>query len=162
MIFVLCLFYMMVGILVAIPYCLLAGWSAENFPMVAFVAPAFLFIWFLLASFAGILHVGHGERRIYFNWRAAFCKSELRELPMSRMIFWIWTLYSLLPIILHWSAGLLENTGYESVGATLNTHRYASPYYLFMATMVLLVLIGMTHSAWEAMRNGWMRLTHRS
>ncbi len=153
--------YVLTGFLVAIPYCLLAGWNTEAVPMVAFVAPAFLFVWFILAMFAGVLGSGYGERLIYFSWRAAFRKSEQRGLPGSRVVFWVWTLYSLMPIILHWSAILLNSIGYASVGTMLDIHRYASPFYIFIATMVSLVLIGMTQSAWETMKNEWMRLTHR-
>ena len=157
---VLYILYSLVGVLLAIPYCLLAGWSPENFILVVFVAPAFLFIWFLMAAFAGIFEPGYG-RRIHFNWRAAFRKSERRVLPGSRLIFWMWTLYSLLPIILHWSAVLLEKIGYETVGSLLDTHRYASPFYVFMATLMLLILIVMVTSAWDAAKNVWTRIVHR-
>ncbi len=147
--------YVLVGILLAIPYCILAGWNTESFMVVVFAAPAFVFIWFVLAGFAGVLEVGHGERRICLNWRAAFRKGDRLGLPGSLVVFWIWTLYSLLPILVHWSAVLLNGIGFVSVGMTLDAHRYASWFYIFMATMALCVLIGMTHSAWEAMKNGW-------
>lgn len=150
--------YVLVGVLLAIPYCLLAGWSLENLPIVAFVAPAFLFVWFMAAVFAGVIDHGH-RRVILFNWRAAFGKSE--RLPSSLTIFWVWTFYSILPIILHWSAVLLEKIGYETVGSFIDMHRYASPLYIFMATLMLLVLIGMVTSAWEATKNVWTRFVQQ-
>lgn len=157
---VLYVLYALVGILLAIPYCLLAGWSPENFMLVAFVAPAFLFIWFMLAGFAGIIEPD-GHRRIHFNWGAAFHKSDRRVLPGSRLFFWMWTTYSMLPIILHWSGVLLERIGYPTIGTIINTHRYASPLYVFMATLVLLTLMGIVASAWEASKNMWTRFVRR-
>lgn len=157
---VLGIFYVLAGILLAIPYCLLAGWNAESFMMVAFVAPAFLFVWFMMATFAGVIEPGH-RRTIHFNWRAAFGKTDHRMLSGSLPIFWAWTLYSFLPVILHWSAVLLGKVGYETVSSLLDTHRYASPFYVFMATLMLLVLVGMVTSAWEAAKNAWTRIVHR-
>ncbi len=157
---VLSILYVLAGILLAIPYCLLAGWNAESFSVVMFVAPAFLFIWFFTATFAGVIEVSH-RRTIHFNWRAAFVKSDFRVLSGSLPIFWAWTLYSFLPIILHWSAVLLGKIGYEKVSSLLDTHRYASPFYVFMATLMLLILIGMVTSAWEAAKNTWTRMVHR-
>lgn len=152
--------YVLAGILLAIPYCLLAGWNTESFMMVAFVAPAFLFVWFMMATFAGVIEPGH-RRTIHFNWRAAFGKTDHRMLPGSLLIFWAWTLYSFLPVILHWSAVLLGKVGYETASLLLDTHRYASPFYVLIATLMLLVLIGMVTSAWEGARNLWTRIVHR-
>lgn len=157
---VLGIFYVLAGILLAIPYCLLAGWNAESFMMVAFVAPAFLFVWFMLATFAGVIEPSH-RRTIHFNWRVAFGKSDRRVLSGSLPIFWVWTLYSFLPVILHWSAVLLGKIGYETISSLLDTHRYASPLYVFVATLMLLILIGIVTSAWEAAKNAWIRMVHR-
>lgn len=152
--------YVLAGLLLAIPYCLLAGWSLERFPMVAFVAPAFLLIWFIMATFAGIVETDRG-RRVYFNWRAAFGKSDRRSMSGSLPIFWTWTLYSFLPVIFHCSAVLLGKIGYETVSSLLDTHRYASQFYVFMATLMLLILTAMVTSAWDAAKNLWARIVHR-
>ena len=157
---VLGILWALVGTLLAIPYCLLAGWNPESFVMVVFVAPAFLFVWFMTASFAGVIEPGH-RRAIHFNWKAAFRKGDHRMLPGFLPIFWMWTLYGFLPIILHWSAMLLEKIGYETVSSLIDTHRYASPFYVFMATLMLLILIWMATSAWEATKNVWTRIVHR-
>jgi len=149
---VLGIFYVLAGILLAIPYCLLAGWKAENFMIVAFVAPAFFFVWFMTATYAGIIEPGH-RRTIHFNWRAAFRKSDRRMLPGSLAIFWGWTVYSFLPIILHWGAALLGKVGYETVGSILDTHRYASPLYALIATLMLLILTTLLTNAVEGAKN---------
>ena len=153
--------YFLVGVLLAIPYCILAGWNPENFVLVAYVAPAFLFIWFMFGSFAGVLVAGHGKPRLFVDWRAAFGKTERPKLPGFLVGFWAWTTYCLLPIILHWSAVLLEKVGYVSWSTLLNDHRYASPFYLFAATIALLIVIAMIQSAWESTKSGWSRLTQR-
>lgn len=152
--------YVLAGFLLAIPYCLLAGWSTENFPMVAFVAPAFLCIWFMLASIAGVIGVAR-SRKIYFDWRAALNKSDQQRLPGALSFFWVWTLYSFLPIILHWGAALLKNVGYETVGSLLNTHRYASTLYVFMAILMLAILVGVFTSAWDTAKKVWIQFVHR-
>lgn len=155
---VLYILYALVGILLAIPYCLLSGWDSESFPIVALLAPAFLFIWFIVASFAGIIEAGH-RRTIHFNWHAAFGKSDRRVPSGSLSIFWIWTLYSFLPLILHWSAILLRKISYETVASLIDIHRYASPLYVFVATLVLLILIGMLTKAWDIGKNKWTQIS---
>ena len=156
---VVAIIYMLVGILLAIPYCLLAGWDTENFPTVALVTPAFLFIWFMAATFAGIINIDD-DRKIYFNWRASFGKSDHRVLSGSLSIFWAWTLYSFLPVILHWSAVLLGKIGYETTSSLIDTHRYASSFYVLIATFILLILTVMVISAWDAVKNVWIRIVY--
>ncbi len=133
--------YFFTGVLLAIPYCLLAGWSFDHFLIAIWVAPAFLFVWFTAATFAGITEVGH-RRTLYLNWRVALGQSNHRGLPGSLFIFWMWTFYSLLPIILRWSAILLGEIGYEAASSLLNKHRYASPLYVavIVATSIVVVL----------------------
>ena len=157
--FVLSILYFLAGFLLAIPYCFLAGWNVESFVTVVFVAPAFLLVWFMTAIFAGIIELGRG-RTIHFNWRAAFSKSESRMLPGSLPIFWVWTIYSFSPIILHWSAVLLEKVGHETVSSFLDTHRYMSPLYMIMATLMSFLLIRMAISMWEVAKNVWTRIVH--
>lgn len=155
------IFYVLVGFLLAIPYCLLAGWSYENFPMVAFVAPAFLFIWLMLGVFSGVITIRDHHRPIHFDWRVAFRKGGRSKLPGSLLFFWAWTLYSLLPIILHWSYVLLEEVGYETVASLINTHRYTSTLYVFVATFAFIALMGMLTSALGVLSNTWRRFVRR-
>jgi len=152
--------YILVGILLAIPYCLLAGWKAENILMVTFVAPAFLFIWFILAGFAGIIDSDH-TRKIYFNWRAAFSKNDQRRLPGALFCFWTWALYSFLPIIFHWSAILLEKIGHNTVSLILNTHRYAIPLYTLTAIITLIILNETIRCTWNVAKSMWVQIIHR-
>lgn len=157
---VLMILYVLVGIPLAIPYCLMAGWDAESFALVMFVAPAFLFIWFMVATFAGVIEVSR-RGTICFNWRAAFGQSNRYLLSGSLSIFWMWTFYSFLPIILHWSAVLLGKIGYETVSSFLDTHRYASLFYVFMATVMLFCLTGIVAIMWDTIKNTRIRILHR-
>lgn len=83
------------------------------------------------------------------------------SLPGSRAVFWLLTVYCLLPIILHWTAMLLERIGHQPVASVLDRHRYASLIYVFTATLMLLILAGMASSAWRGARDIWMRFVHR-
>lgn len=153
--------YVLSGLLLAIPYCLLAGWNADCFKIVVFVAPAFLFVWFMTATFTGIIELGVYRQTINFNWRAAFGKSNRRMQSVSPLIFWVWTFYSFLPVILHWSAVLLGKIGYETVGSLIDRYRYASPLYVFFVILMLFVLIVMVTSAWDMTKNILTRIVHR-
>jgi len=154
------IFYVLAGILLAIPYCLLAGWSKELLLIIAFIAPLFLFIWFMSAESAGVIDVSR-RGMFRFDWRAAFGRTNCRTESGALPIFWVWTLYCFLPVILHWSAILLGKIGYETVGSILDNNRYTSWLYVFSTTIILLLLIGATSSAWVAMKNWWMRVAHR-
>lgn len=150
------IFYVLAGILLAIPYCFLAGWIFKNFLLVAVVAPAFFFIWFMLAVFAGIIHRGY-RKAIYFDWYAIFKKSDRQMYSHSLALFWMWTFYILLPIILHWSAVVLKKIGYVTGGSLIDMHRYASLYYVFIAIIMLFGIIGIVIVVCEVMKNMWKR-----
>jgi hypothetical protein len=151
--------YVLAGFLLAIPYCMLAGWNEESFPMAILVSPAFLFVWFMLSIFAGIFDLD-SKKAIRLNWRAAFKKSDLPILPGFLPLFWAWTIYMFLPIIFHWSAILLEKIGCNTVASFIDTHRYASQLYLFVVALALLVLISVGISAWDAAKRTWIRIRH--
>lgn len=151
--------YVLAGVLLAIPYCFLAGWSADSFLTVAFVAPAFLYVWFMMAAFAGIIEPGH-KWWVHFNWRAALGKSDRQMLSRCLLSFWMWTLYSFLPVIFHWGAVFLERIGFKTVSTLINTHRYLSPLYVFVSTLILFVLIEVGTSAWETAKKTWTRIVH--
>lgn len=155
---VLTFLYLLVGFLLAIPYCLLAGWSTESYPMVAFVMPAFLFIWLMLAFFTGVVDEGHP---ISFNWRAAFGKGDRRRLTGSPVMLWAWTIYGFLPVTIHWSAVFLGKVGYETASSFLDAHRYGSPFLVLIATFILLILSRLAINASGAAKNIWTRLVNQ-
>lgn len=153
--------YMVIGMIISIPYCLLAGWSWENWPIVAFVAPAFLFVWMVFGTFAGHIYPRHDHKRsIGFSWRGGRGGREMGHgLPGSKGVFWAWTAYGLLPIIIHWGAVLIDILGHKTVATTINAHRYASPMYVLLGTMLLSCLIAMTVGVCRMIKNGWTRFT---
>lgn len=152
--------YMLLGVLLSIPYYMLAGGFEESFLIVVYVAPAFLFIWCALAVISGVMERGNG-RVFRINWRAAFGKTDRRVLPWSLTIFWIWTVYCTLPVILHWAAVILGRIGYQPVASVIDTYRYASLFYVFVTTLALLFFIGVASSAWGSVRNIWARFMQR-
>lgn len=132
--------YMTIGIVLALPYCALAGWNPSNFIFVSFVAPALLFIWFMISIFAGIIKLDENER-LRLNLPAAFRRCDNRPLRGSLLIFWGWAFWLSLPIISHWGAFLLEKNGHAEIALLINTHRYATPFYALLIALVLSILV---------------------
>lgn len=148
---ILAILYSVLGLILAIPYCLLAGWEMENYAIVSFVAPAFLFIWFILGSLAHIFEPDYRRRPfiIRFNWRIAFGISNGNAMSGSKTLFWLWTAYSFLPIIAHWGSKLIEQLGFQSLSEIVNTHRYSTPLYALFGTLALIILLGFASSIAE-------------
>ncbi len=148
----LAILYTLTGFVLALPYCFLAGWNTRSYALVALLAPVFLFVWIFFAGLSGLFSVGyHDRKRIYLNWFVIFNKVG-RRIPGSLMLFWVWTLCGLLPIILHWCAFLFNRIGHLSIGETIDAHRYASPVYLFIVSLVLIIMIDKAYNAWETMK----------
>lgn len=154
------LVYAIVGILLAIPYCLLAGWNGDSFVIVAFVAPAFLVPLLVAAIFAGIIGISE-QGEIQINWKVAFRKNNRRPVPGSLALFWGWILYSFLPVIFHWSAVLLQMIELEKVSSLIETHRYRSPILALIAILFLFILAAMTTSVIEKTKKVWARVRNR-
>ncbi len=150
--------YYVLGLIISVPYCLLAGWSWENWPVVAFVAPAFLFVWLTLGVMAGHVYLYENVRwPIGFSLRGVFKQG--KHMRGTKGAFWTWTVYGLLPIIVYWSGVLISKMGYESVATMLKVHRYMSPLYVFVAMLFLLLMGGIAISVWDGLKSGWPRIS---
>ncbi|HXK39308.1 MAG TPA: hypothetical protein VJ837_00545, partial [Candidatus Paceibacterota bacterium] len=87
---ILAVVYLIVGFIVAIPYCLLAGWDSYNYPAVAILAPGMAFLWFMCGALSGHFH-NYGKRVVNFSWWN-------RNDPLKfGWVFYGWSLYCLLP-----------------------------------------------------------------
>jgi hypothetical protein len=160
--FILAILYAVFGLILAIPYCLMAGWSMENYAIVAFVAPAFLFIWLIMGTLAHIFETGHrGRFPIRFDWRVAFGISKGNGLEGSKILFWFWTAYCLLPIISHWGSKLIEIFGFHSLSEIISTHRYSTPLFAFLATLFLAALLIFVEIATDLIKESWRKLKYR-
>lgn len=156
--FVYVVLFVLVGCLLAIPYCLLAGWSWENYPIVALVTLFFLLIWYSTAFLAGIVYTGQ-DGKTRFQWRAAFGKG-VRLHQGTIVPFWTWTFFCLLPIIVHWSAWLLGKIGYETIASHIDGHRYATPFYFFAVNCVLIIFGWIITVGWDKTKKAWSRIWH--
>lgn len=148
---------MLVGLLISIPYCLLAGWD-WHYPLVAMVAPVFFLMWIVFGSLAGHIYTRRDQGRwpVRFSWGS---RQQGEFLSLSRIVFWGWTVIGLLPIIFHWGAKLFAMLGHESAASLINSYRYASLPYTLGALVILLWLWFITRAVCGAMKHGWTKLT---
>ncbi|MCR4274816.1 MAG: hypothetical protein NUW02_02075 [Candidatus Campbellbacteria bacterium] len=149
--------YCFIGLVLAVPYCLLAGWSPESLPAVATFGPAFLLIWLLFGVTSGVV-VPNSNRKwlpVRFHWRGSRSKS-----TAPRSVFWIWTAYGLLPILVHWSSMLLGKMGYSEIALLLNANRYMSIVYVFLGGLVVACLLIVAFGVWEGLKNARTWVLH--
>ncbi len=150
--FFLAVFYVLVGILLAAPYCYFAGWNVESFILAMVVAPLLFGVWLIVAGISSVIVANRNGRRIYLNWRAAFFKDASGRTSGKRLMFWLYTSWCLLPIIVRGVSVLAGSLGYEKLASVLYAHRYASMYHVFMGSLVLILVIVIATTLWESVR----------
>ncbi len=116
--------YVLIGLVIAMPYLFLAGWDTSHIGLVALLAPVCSFIWFMVASFAGIITTDD-QQRILIDWRALFSNMG-HPIQGIRKFLWLWTIIITLPIMCHWSAKAFGIVGMTKVASFLEASRYAS------------------------------------
>jgi|GEM_PF-2865817 len=141
-----CLCYFVVGAILSLPYCLLAGWDRDIFLGVMIVTPFLLGVWILAAVFARIIDA----KPIRIYWKNAFRRSRGESSHVPMVIFWIWTVYSLLPIILHWTARLIGHYRNGPFVALIEAHRFESLIYVFWGFMIAFLLLIVCGGVYEA------------
>ena len=141
-----CLCYFVVGAILSVPYCLLAGWDRDIFLVVMIVTPFLLGVWILAAVFAGIIDA----KPIRIYWKNAFRRSRDESSRVPLVIFWVWTVYGLLPIILHWTARLIGYLGLGSSAAFIEGQRFESLIYVFWGFMIAFLLLIVCGGVYEA------------
>jgi hypothetical protein len=140
---------MVAGLVLGSLYSLMAGWDPRYTASLFLLAPAGMVSWFVAALLAGVLDIGHGRTRL--SWRVAFGGVPSRSrLPGSLLVFWVWSFYLILPIILHWASVLLRYTGQHGLAESLNHHRYASLLYVAISTIMMLVVVVAVVDVWRA------------
>lgn len=120
--------FIVFGIMLAVPYCILAGWNTNQFALMAFVAPLLYSMWISIAYAFGIAEPS--KKRPKICWRAAFHSDSL-------FMFWPCTGYVFLPIIVHQNSKLFSLFGYNSVAQVMEEHKYASLLYAFPVMLVV-------------------------
>lgn len=136
--------YLIVGAVFAVPYCFLAGWdNVASAWMIALGFPSLLLIWLLLAHQAGMLDVEKtkkGKTVILFHWEVLFGRETLGSVAWAPPVLRIWTIYGLLPIILHWMSMVLRVLGEPRWAEMADIHRYMMLLYIIAVLMALMVL----------------------
>lgn len=144
--------YTLIGMFISVPYCFLAGWSWEQWPIVVFVAPIFMFVWIVLGVLAGHIY------SVGFSWTVY---KHMPRIPYSKGVFYFWTFYCFLPIIIRWVSALIDVMGYQHVANLLNFHRYATPAYVFIFLVCSLLLFGVVAAIVEVLKTGYEKLSRR-
>ncbi len=126
----------LIGMILSVPYCFLAGWSPESQKLVAVLGSLFIFQWGVFAARADILEF-HPSLRI--NWKETLMWRSNRPFlcPSAKVGFWAWTVMCVLPIILHWVAWLVGKVGQEHTSVILDRYRYAP-----VPICLVIILIG--------------------
>ena len=132
--------YVVVGAVLAIPYNYLAGWNSHYLIGIAITAPIFLCIWLVVAVLAGVIQVDRHRQMLRLNWRAAGVRDQSYA-PWSLPIFWAWTIYMFLPVILRGIAALQMQLGYVTASSFLYTHRYDSLLYALVALVAFVIAL---------------------
>ena len=148
-----CILYWIVGVVIAIPYQLLAGWDAECFSVVAMLLPISLCLWFVLAMFAMVITESDGHKRwIQFKWKALFRRqtNHLGLMSAARYGLWILTVLIMLPIIIHWSAKLLGHFGHQETATIIDSNRYSAPIVVVVAIVLGTLIVCLLLHAWES------------
>lgn len=146
--------YVLIGLVVSVPFCLLAGWSWEYWSGAATLAPLFLLVWVVFGVFAGYIYQRPGHK-----WPIGFSLAGHNSLPGCKNVFWVWTIICLSPIVAHWSSVTLRAWGYGLIAAMVYEHRYAAPAYTFLGVLGLSVLVGMAIKVWTMARSRWAKFT---
>lgn len=145
--------YCLIGYVLAIPYCFLAGWSQNDYPAVVMFLPGFLLVWVGSAIVAGVIEPV--SAKIRFNWRAAFRKG------WRVLTFWLWTFYCLLPISLHISSVILKKVGFSTIAEKVYQHRYGSTFYVPLVIIMAVCFIAVVSAMWDEMKTAWKKITHK-
>lgn len=137
--FLFVILYLIVSGIITFTYSTWAGWDEDFAFFLLKISPIFLVIWFFLASFAGIIYASD-NRRVGVNLRALF---RFKKGGISKdflLLFWIYTIWILLPIILRIISIVLDNIGVDSLADILYSQRYLSMMYVLVIFCVLVAL----------------------
>lgn len=133
--------YAVLGLCIATPYCILAGWDRNNFSTVVGISPAVSFLTLLLIWLTGTLEESGQWWKFTIHWKALFPKPEDDSFrKFSLTVFWLWTAVLIMPIAVHWFSKTLLYFGYETLGGYLFVHRYQSGLGFLLILMAVFVL----------------------
>lgn len=121
--------YITVSHIITFHYSIMSGWDEYFASFLLYFSPIFLSIWLLLTSFAGIIYASHdGKIRLSLGALFRFKKEGISKDFL--LLFWGYTLWILLPIIIRVLSIVLDNIGVDSLADILYSQRYWSMMYI--------------------------------
>ena len=114
-------------------------------------------IWILFGTMAGIIDPRH---QLYLNWRMTFGNVDDSK-QVFRPMFWSWTVYSLLPILIHWICNIMRWTGYNVLAEILDAERYFSPLWVLFSLMSIFTISVLLMDGFNVLKKGWKMVAHR-
>lgn len=137
--FLFVILYLIVSIIITFPYSIMSGWDADFAFFLLKISPIFLVIWLLLTSFSGIIYASH-DGKIRLSLRALFRFKRETVSKDFLILFWIYTIWILLPIILRLISIVLDHMGLDSLADIIYSQRYFSMMYVLGIFSVLVAL----------------------
>lgn len=137
--FLFVILYLIVSSIVTFPYSIMSGWDVDFAFFLLKISPIFLVIWLFLTLFAGIIYASH-DGKIRLSLRALF---RFKKEGISKdflLLFWIYTIWILLPIILRLISIVLDHMGLDSLADIIYSQRYLSMMYVLFIFCVLFAL----------------------
>lgn len=131
--------YLIVSGIITFTYSIMSGWDTDFVFFLLKISPIFLVIWVFLASFAGIIYASQNHK-IRLSLRALF---RFKKGGISKdflLLFWIYTIWIFLPIIIRVLSIVLDNMGVESLADIIYSQRYLSMIYILGIFCVLVAL----------------------
>lgn len=138
--FLFVILYFIVSGIITFTYSIMSGWDTDFVFFLLKISPIFLVIWGLLASFAGIIYVSSHNRSVRLSLRALFRFKRESVSKDFLLLFWIYTIWILLPIILRLISIVLDHMGLDSLGGIIYSQRYLSMIYILGIFCVLVAL----------------------
>jgi hypothetical protein len=138
MYFFLLIIYAAVGLVLATPYCLLAGWDTDAFIAAVMALPIGALIWGLLANGIDVVKPNVcGSFPARFDIKKALEVDEPTRPLVAICCFWALTIYLLLPILLNGLSLWLEMVGQNHLSYVI----FMSRYQIMMEILALVAAI---------------------
>lgn len=131
---ILCLSYLVSGVVLVVPYCFLAGWNAEIALTGIYMGPILVILLFFLSIIIGAIQ-RYGTK-ITFSFRPLITTSKDGVANVARFTFWVVISAILAPIVIN---GLYMIVGRNEILDFLYAHRYgALPFIIISAHLFLI------------------------
>jgi hypothetical protein len=135
-----CFAWFTVGTILALPYCLLVGWDWKVYAPMTAGMPAMIIIWFMLGTLADVTHT----KPLRICWKNSIRRNNPDSSRIPLVLFWSWTAFCLLPLLIRAVALLLPLVGFSQYSNAAYEYRYTIlGHVLFVALFSFVVLLAL-------------------